>query len=70
MSGYGTAFQAGGWQVLQGENASLVLAATLAAFLGAYIGKRLLKKVTLHFVELTVAALMILIGAGLASGLI
>ena len=67
---YGVAFQSGGWQVLQGENGGLLLAATLAAFLGAYVGKRLLKKVTLRFVELTVAALMVLIGAGLASGLI
>lgn len=46
-----------------------VAAATLSAFLGAYFGKRLLKKVTLRFVELAVAALMVLIGAGLASGL-
>jgi uncharacterized protein len=67
---YGIAFQAGGWQVLQGENGGLVLAATLAAFLGAYIGKQLLKKVTLRFVELTVAGMMVLIGSGLASGLI
>jgi uncharacterized protein len=67
---YSAAFQAGGWQVLQGENGGLVVAATLSAFIGAYVGKRLLKKVTLCFVELTVAALMVLIGTGLASGLI
>lgn len=67
---YGAAFQAGGWQVLQGEHGGLVLAATLAAFLGAYIGKRLLRKVTLRGVELTVAGMMALIGVGLASGLI
>ncbi len=67
---YGAAFHASGWQVLQGEHRGLVLAATLAAFLGAYAGKRLLKKVTLRFVELTVAGMMVLIGTGLASGLI
>lgn len=67
---YGAAFQAGGWAVLQGEGGGLVLAATLSAFLGAYAGKRLLKKVTLRFVELTVAALMVLVGTGLASGLL
>lgn len=67
---YGTTLHTGGWQVLQGENGGLVLAATLAAFLGAYVGKRLLKKVTLRWVELTVAGMMILIGGGLASGLI
>lgn len=67
---YGATFQAGGWSVLQGDGARLVLAATLSAFVGTYAGKRLLKKVTLRFVELTVAAMMVLIGGGLAAGLI
>lgn len=67
---YGAAFHAGGWAVLQGDAAGLVIAATLAAFAGAYAGKRLLKKVTLRAVELTVAAMMVLIGAGLATGLL
>jgi uncharacterized protein len=44
-------------------------AAMLAAFLGAYFGKRLLNKVTLRFVELAVAVSMVLIGGALASGL-
>ena len=44
--------------------------ATLSAFAGAYAGKRLLKKVTLRWVERTVATLMVLVGAGLASGLL
>ncbi|MDP2823292.1 MAG: hypothetical protein Q8O52_11545 [Sulfuritalea sp.] len=48
----------------------VVLAATLSAFIGAYAGKRLLKKLTLRFVELTVAAMMVLIGGGLACGVL
>jgi uncharacterized membrane protein YfcA len=67
---YGAAFHTGGWQMLRGDSAVLVLAATLSAFLGVYLGKRLLKKVTLRFIELTVAGMMLLIGAGLAGGLI
>jgi uncharacterized membrane protein YfcA len=67
---YGAAFHAGGWNMLNGDNAGLVLAATLSAFFGAWLGKKLLKKITLRFVELSVAALMILVGAGLASGLL
>lgn len=68
---YGAAFLAGGWQVMQDDNhGGLVLAATLAAFLGAYVGKRLLKKATLRFVELTVAGMMVFIGTGLAAGLL
>lgn len=67
---YGIVFQAGGWAVLQGESGGLVLAATLSAFAGAWIGKRLLKKVTLRFVELAVATMMVVIGTGLTSGLL
>lgn len=67
---YGAAFHAGGWDRLDGNNAALVLVATLSAFFGAYLGKRLLRKVMLRSVELTVVGMMVLIGAGLASGLI
>ena len=37
---YGAAFHGGGWAVLQGENGGLVIAATLAAFAGAWFGDR------------------------------
>lgn len=67
---YGAAFQAGGWQVLHGREGQLVLAASLSAFLGAYFGKKLLQKVTLRAVELTVAGMMALIGLALVSGLL
>lgn len=70
IAAYGLTFQAT-WATAQGEQARLpVLAATVCAFLGAYFGKRLVKKVTLRAVELTVAMMMMGIGAGLASGLI
>ena len=67
---YGAAFQTSGWAAVDRGNVGLVLAATLSAFSGAWLGKRLLKKVTLRAVELTVAAMMVLIGAGLATGLL
>lgn len=67
---YGTTFFTGGWTALDGGNTGLVLAATLSAFSGAFLGKKLLKKITLRAVELTVAGMMVLIGAGLASGLL
>ena len=53
-----------------GQSGELVLVAVVAAFLGSYFGKRLLKNVTLRTVEWTVAAMMIAIGIGLASGLL
>lgn len=67
---YGASFSAGGWAVVQGEGGAMVVVATLGAFAGAWLGKRLLPTVTLRFVELSVALMMVLIGAGLASGLV
>lgn len=48
----------------------VVAAATLSAFLGAYAGARLLKKITLRAIQILVAALMIVVGLGLAAGVI
>lgn len=57
--------------MVQGSETGLaVLVATGSAFVGAYFGKRLLTKVTLRVVELAVATMMVLIGSGLASGLL
>ncbi|GAA4024588.1 sulfite exporter TauE/SafE family protein [Flavobacterium cheonhonense] len=52
------------------ENLPLVICATLSAILGAYLGNRLLKKVTLQFIKTIVALLLILVSIGLGSGLI
>lgn len=67
---YGTAFQAAGWRLLQGDEGRFIAAATLSAFLGAYFGKKLLKKVTLRVVELIVAGMMGLVGLALVAGLL
>jgi uncharacterized protein len=47
----------------------LILAAITAAFGGAFVGARLLKKVTLTTVQILVGVMLIIIGLGLASGL-
>jgi uncharacterized membrane protein YfcA len=47
----------------------LVGVATGAAFAGAFLGKRLLTKVTLDRLHLLVGALLLVVGAALASGL-
>lgn len=67
---YGLSFYAAGFAALSNDIGSLVAAAIIAAFLGAFIGSRLIKKVTLRVVQIIVAVSMIVIGAGLASGLI
>ncbi|MEY2689611.1 MAG: hypothetical protein RL375_3810, partial [Pseudomonadota bacterium] len=47
---------------------STVGAAVLAAYLEAYLGKRMLTAVTLRFVKLTVAMAMVAIGSALMTG--
>lgn len=52
------------------DNLKLVLFATLSAITGAYIGNKLLKKVTLNFLQTVVAIMLILISIALGAGLI
>lgn len=52
------------------QNLSMVVAATLSAFVGAYLGTRLMKKVTMRAVQKTVAAMLVLLAFGVASGLL
>ncbi|MEZ4778245.1 MAG: sulfite exporter TauE/SafE family protein [Flavobacteriaceae bacterium] len=52
------------------DNIELIVCATLSAIIGAYIGNKLLKKVTLRLLQVTVAVMLIIISLGLGSGLI
>lgn len=52
------------------ENLTLLISATLSAIAGAYLGKKLLKKVTLRNIQLLVAVMLILISIALGTGLI
>ena len=52
------------------DNLVLVISATLAAIAGAFIGSKLLKKVTLTFIQKLVAVMLIVISLALAFGLI
>ena len=51
------------------DNLPLILSATGAAFIGATIGKQLLKKVTIDALQLFVGGLIIVLAIGLALGL-
>jgi uncharacterized membrane protein YfcA len=53
-----------------GSNRTLLAAAILAAFAGAWLGNRLLRKVTLRLVQVLVAVMLLAIAAALGSGLI
>lgn len=52
------------------DNLTLVICATLSAIIGAYIGNKLLKKVTLHFLQIAIAIMLIFISFALGAGLI
>lgn len=66
LSVYATRFTKAGLH----ENITLVVCATLAAIAGAFIGNKLLKKVTLKFIQKLVAVMLILVSVALGSGLI
>ncbi len=51
-------------------NLNLVIAATVAAMLGAFIGNRLLKKVTIKFVQTVVAVMLMVLAVALGTGVI
>lgn len=53
-----------------GDNILLVICATISAIIGAYFGKQFLKKVTLNFIQRTVAILLIVISLALGAGII
>lgn len=53
-----------------GLNYTWILMPTLSAFLGAFIGTRLLKKITMKFLQVMVAAMIILFALALIAGLV
>jgi hypothetical protein len=67
---YGLAFYTTSFAQLESGVFGLVLAATLAAFVGAVLGRRWLKKVTLRTVQVIVGVGLILLGFGLGIGLL
>ncbi len=52
------------------ENLSVIIPVTLAAIAGAWFGNKLLKKITLAFIQRLVAVMLILISIALGAGLI
>ena len=52
------------------DNIPLILCATISAIIGAYYGNRLLKKVTLEFIQKLVAILLIVISVALGLGIL
>lgn len=52
------------------ENLTLVISATLAGIAGAYLGNKLLKKITIRFLQIIIAIMLIVLSLALGAGLI
>jgi hypothetical protein len=65
---YGLSFYTDYFMGVPSDMIGLVVAATLAAFTGAFIGARLVKKMTLRTVQIIVGVMLMVAGAGMASG--
>ncbi|SDX50656.1 hypothetical protein [Nitrosomonas halophila] len=66
---YSMAFMASHFAVSR-ELAAPVIVGSLCAFIGAFAGKRILHKITLHTVRQVVAGAMFVIGSGLMLGIV
>ncbi|MBI3947504.1 MAG: TSUP family transporter [Armatimonadetes bacterium] len=66
---YGVVFIGRHWEALPPGGFSLVGAATLAAFLGSFLGARLVKKVTLQTVQRVVGVMLLVVAIALGAGL-
>lgn len=67
---YGFSFYSAKFTALSNNIWSIVAAATLAAFVGAFAGSRLIKKVTLRIIQVLVGIMMMIIGLGIVSGML
>ncbi len=67
---YGSTFFSRDFSILAEKGGiGLVVAGSLAAFLGAFIGSRLLKKITLRAIQVTVGIMLFLLSIALGAGL-
>ncbi|MFH0919655.1 MAG: sulfite exporter TauE/SafE family protein [Fibrobacterota bacterium] len=67
---YGTAIFSVNYALVPVETKQLVLVTTLAAFIGSFVGKRLMKKVTVKSVQRVVGVTLLLCGLAMSAGLI
>jgi uncharacterized membrane protein YfcA len=67
---YGMSFYAAQFMALKSDITAPVLVATGSAFVGAWLGARLLQKVTLRVVQVTVAVAMLAVGSAMVAGIV
>ncbi len=67
---YSTSFYTSNFALITGELRLLVLIAIAFAFIGSFFGARLVKKVTFTAIQLIVGIMLLVVGTGLAAGLL
>jgi uncharacterized membrane protein YfcA len=68
---YGSTFFSRDFAILKNQGGiELVIVGSLAAFLVAFIGSRLLKKITMHAIQVVVGAMLLLLSGTLGLGLV
>ncbi len=68
---YGVTFFSKNFTVLKDQvGIGLITAAILVAFLGSFLGSRLIKKITLNTIKIIVGVLLLLLAAALGAGLV
>ena len=67
---YSATFYTANFAQISGDIWKLVLLAIIFAFIGSFVGSRLVKKVTLHTVQYVVGVMLLIVGVGLATGLL
>lgn len=67
---YSATFYTANFAQINGDIWRLVLLAIVFAFIGSFVGSRLVKKVTLRTVQYVVGIMLAVVGVGLATGLI
>lgn len=68
---YGATFFSRDFAILKNQGGiELVIAGSLAAFVGAFIGSRLLKKITMRTVQIVVGVMLFLLSIGIGTGIL
>ena len=67
---YSTTFYAANFTQISNGVWMLVLTATVFAFIGSFVGSRLVKKVTIRTVQYVIGVMLAVVGIGLSTGLI
>jgi uncharacterized membrane protein YfcA len=67
---YGAGFYTSQFTDIPTSIGGLVAAATAAAFAGAFVATRLVAKVTMRLLQISVGVMLIIVGVGLAAGLL